>query len=160
MNFLKRIAVKQLLINLILLTVIVYSQDYNMNIKLKDGTIITYSLKDIKNLQFRDITSGINDDTQEQVIENFQLKQNHPNPFNPSTVIEYQIPQSGNVCISVFDVRGNLVKELINDSQNQGMHQVTWDGTNQLGLKVSSGIYFYSLQFGNQHLARQLLLLK
>ena len=79
--------------------------------------------------------------------EDFALAQNYPNPFNPTTTIEYTHAQSGKVTIKVFDVLGQQVKILVNENQESGTHRVTWDGTNNLGQKVSSGVYIYQMWF-------------
>lgn len=76
------------------------------------------------------------------------LGQNAPNPFNPSTSIEFGIPAgaSGNVTIDIFDVAGKLVRTLLNESRGSGTWRVTWDGTTNAGSRVSSGVYFYRLR--------------
>jgi C1A family cysteine protease len=79
--------------------------------------------------------------------EDFALAQNYPNPFNPTTTIEYTHAQSGKVTIKVFDVLGQQVKILVNENQESGTHRVTWDGTNNLSQKASSGVYIYQMWF-------------
>jgi Tol biopolymer transport system component len=82
--------------------------------------------------------------------DKFILSQNSPNPFNPSTTIEYAIPVgiSGQVCIGVYDLRGALVRTLVNEFRGSGVHSVVWDGVDNKGDAVSSGIYIYRLQIG------------
>ena len=84
-----------------------------------------------------------------------ELHQNYPNPFNPVTVIGYQLPESGNVTLEVFDVTGRRVATLVDGPQQSGVHQVSFDATN-----VASGIYFYSLQAGDQILTQKMTLIK
>jgi hypothetical protein len=79
----------------------------------------------------------------------FSLRQNYPNPFNPSTLIEYSIPVSGNVTLTIFDILGRKVIDLVNTYQQAGNFSASWDGTNQLGAKVTSGTYFYQLRTDN-----------
>ncbi len=85
----------------------------------------------------------------------FSLKQNFPNPFNPSTTISYSLPQNGLVTIKFFDVLGNEIKTIVNQNISAGEHLVSFDGKN-----LTSGIYFYRLQSGNQVATKKLMLLK
>ncbi len=75
----------------------------------------------------------------------FALNQNNPNPFNPSTVISYQLPESSNVTLRIHDIRGRVVRELVSGFKEAGSYSVQWDGRSALGQGVPSGIYFYVL---------------
>lgn len=86
---------------------------------------------------------------------NFSLMQNYPNPFNPSTQINYSLSSGSFVKLSVFDILGNEVAELVNSYQNAGPYSVNFDASN-----LSSGIYFYKLQSGNISITKQMLLIK
>ncbi len=88
------------------------------------------------------------------------LMQNHPNPFNPSTTIEYSLPESGYVSLTVFDVSGRRVARLVDGKQEQGPHTVQWTGRDQNGRAVASGIYFYKLEFGKESLTRKMVFLR
>jgi hypothetical protein len=88
------------------------------------------------------------------------MEQNYPNPFNPSTTIDYYLAQPERVLLRVYDVRGKLVRELVNERRNFGKHKVTWDGINDHGESVSSGIYFYRLIAGNKSFTRKMALIK
>ena len=88
------------------------------------------------------------------------LFQNYPNPFNPSTIISYSIPNVSYVSLKIFDILGREVKTLINSEQNIGMHNVQWNGDNNYGNKVSSGIYLYKIEAGNFIMTKKMLLLK
>ncbi|MBN1465744.1 carboxypeptidase regulatory-like domain-containing protein [candidate division KSB1 bacterium] len=76
----------------------------------------------------------------------FSLEQNYPNPFNPSTAIAYRIPQAAHVALQIFNVQGQLVNTLVDQSQPSGIYQVIWDGTDMNGAVVPTGVYFYQLQ--------------
>jgi len=71
---------------------------------------------------------------------------NFPNPFNPSTTIQYVLPETGQVRIAVYDARGALVKNLLNRSQGAGAQAVVWDGTTEAGRPAVSGVYWVRLQ--------------
>ena len=78
--------------------------------------------------------------------ENFHIVSNYPNPFNASTLVKYILPASGKVQASIVDIRGQLVKSLFNDIQESGEKVIRWNGLNDKGKKVPSGIYFFTLQ--------------
>ena len=75
----------------------------------------------------------------------FKLHQNYPNPFNPITTIRYDIPKLSEVKIVVHDIMGRQVATLVNTMKPAGYHNITWNGSNQLGDEVSSGMYIYSI---------------
>ncbi len=91
------------------------------------------------------------------------LDQNQPNPFNPSTTIRYAISSNGDpagVRISVFDVRGRLVRDLVDEKPEAGTHLVNWNGRNARGESVSSGVYLYRVTAGNWTETRKMVLLR
>ena len=90
----------------------------------------------------------------------FRLYDNYPNPFNPETAIMYQIPKSSFVTIRIYNVMGKVVKTLVNTQKNPGMHSVKWDGTNEFGQPVSSGLYIYSMQAGKFTAVKKMLFVK
>lgn len=91
----------------------------------------------------------------------YQLDQNYPNPFNPSTTIDYQIPDDNtHVRLIIYNITGQAVKTLVDANQNAGEFKVVWDGTNNSGVRVSSGVYFYRIAAGKFVQVKKLLLLK
>ncbi|HXF47854.1 MAG TPA: M6 family metalloprotease domain-containing protein [Verrucomicrobiae bacterium] len=78
--------------------------------------------------------------------KNFQLAQNYPNPFNPATVIAYTLEKSGPVELQIFNLLGEKVKTLVSGHQGAGLHQKSWDGRDESGRVVSSGLYLYRLR--------------
>lgn len=94
------------------------------------------------------------------VPKEFILGQNYPNPFNPSTTIEYQLLQSDRVRITIYDLRGRRVRQLVNDYQNAGHHRIQWDGKDQSGQIVANGTYIYQLQTSEVQQTRKMVLLK
>jgi subtilisin family serine protease len=85
----------------------------------------------------------------------YGLSQNHPNPFNPTTAISYQLPASSYVSLKVYDVAGRMVANLMNGWQEAGNHQVTFDGS-----RLSSGLYFVKMQAGSFNAVRKMMLVK
>ncbi|HKB87732.1 MAG TPA: T9SS type A sorting domain-containing protein, partial [Ignavibacteriaceae bacterium] len=90
----------------------------------------------------------------------YNLFQNYPNPFNPSTVISYSIPKSSNVTLKIYDVLGREVKTLVSTEQVNGLHSIQWNGDNNYGSRVSSGIYLYRIEAGDFIQTKKMLLIK
>jgi len=91
----------------------------------------------------------------------FALHQNVPNPFNPATVIRYDVPQGGGwVTLRVFDVAGRHVRTLVDGVETPGEKRATWDGRNNRGSRVATGVYFYSMQAPGFVETRKMVLLK
>ena len=78
-----------------------------------------------------------------------ELGQNKPNPFNPTTVISFTLPAEQHVRLSIYDANGTLIRSLVNESRSFGKNDVTWDGRDNAGALVSSGVYFYRLSAGH-----------
>ena len=99
---------------------------------------------------------------QEELLtpEKFILHQNYPNPFNPTTTIKYELFQSSQVTISVYDILGRFVKTLVNRTQDPGVKTIQWDATNEQGNRVSAGVYIYKLKAGNFIETKEMVLLK
>ncbi len=89
-----------------------------------------------------------------------RLEQNFPNPFNPTTTIAFSIKSASNVTLTIYDVAGRRVRELVNERRERGAYKVLWDGRNDDGAVVSSGTYFYKLKAGTFTDTKKLTLLK
>ena len=94
------------------------------------------------------------------ILNNFNIYQNYPNPFNPVTNILYNLPEDGFVKITVFDILGNVINQLVNEVQNSGYKTVKWDATNNKGQPVSAGVYLYSIEVGDLRQTKKMILLK
>ncbi len=90
----------------------------------------------------------------------FKLHQNYPNPFNPITTIRYDIPKLSEVKIVVHDIMGRQVATLVNTMKPAGYHKITWDGSNQLGEELSSGMYIYSIYTSEYNFSKKMILLE
>ena len=95
-----------------------------------------------------------------EIPNNFALNQNYPNPFNPITTINYQLPEPTTVLITIYDIGGRKVRELVNSSESAGYKSVMWNGRNDSGQMVSGGIYIYHLKAGNFNRSQKMLLMK
>jgi hypothetical protein len=90
----------------------------------------------------------------------FALDQNYPNPFNPSTIISYNLPKQSTVQIKIYDAIGNEVRSLINEDKLAGKYNILWDGRNNAGNKVSSGVYYYRITAGDFVQTKKMMLMK
>ncbi len=88
------------------------------------------------------------------------LSQNYPNPFNPTTTVRFSLAENSRVVLAIYDVRGALVRTLVDGPRVAGEHRVEWNGDNDSGYRVSSGVYFYRLTAGQFQSTRKMVLLK
>lgn len=90
----------------------------------------------------------------------FALAQNYPNPFNPTTQIQFSIPEQANVTLTIYDITGREVTELVNEALSTGTYTATWDGRNANGQLVSSGVYLYRIQAGSFVQTKRMVFIK
>jgi len=90
----------------------------------------------------------------------FNLSQNYPNPGNPTTTIRFQLPQSRHVVLKIFNILGQQIKTLVDDYREAGTYSVIWDGRDNQGIEMPSGIYLYVLKAGDKVFTKKLTLLK
>jgi len=124
---------------------------------LPDGSIIRYTLLKEILLFFGHAPGGAAVGVPTPVA--FSAK-NYPNPFNPSTKIEFSLPVRGQVELKIYNVRGELVTTLLNETREAGLSSVVWNGTDSRGKTVASGVYFYSLKSGNFEKIEKMTLVK
>lgn len=121
---------------------------------------ITELTDDFTNATIEIVTSteqSMNDDALPRTLA---LEQNYPNPFNMQTTIRYQLPEKSFVELIVYNSIGAMERVLVKSEQNAGTHQIHWDGRNDYGNHLSSGLYFYRLKNNNTQITRKLILLK
>lgn len=99
-------------------------------------------------------------DLDDMIPPELTLGRNFPNPFNPSTTISYQLPRASEVRLAVYNLRGQLVKTLVEGLKSSGDHQIVWDGEDSHGNSVSSGVYLIRLRSEGQFLTHKALMLK
>ncbi|MFC1564987.1 cadherin-like domain-containing protein, partial [candidate division KSB1 bacterium] len=119
-----------------------------------------YKSADIDLQKFK-VTVGkdLIDDTP-PVPEAFYLKQNYPNPFNPETNIEFGLPEAGNVSLKIYNTLGQEVRMLINNDLPAGIHRLKWDGRNNTGNRVATGVYIYRITANNKTQIKKMLLIR
>ncbi len=99
-------------------------------------------------------------DRKDNLPKTYQLMQNYPNPFNPSTVISYAMPREGPVSLVIYNILGQRVRTLIDNVRSAGQYEITWDGRDDAGQVVGTGVYIYELRAGGLAFAKKMLLLK
>jgi len=125
--------------------------EHEVHLVLRDGDFC-----DI-NTQYISVETG---SEQDEIPEIEISLSNHPNPFNPTTTIQYNLVNDSNIELSIFNINGQKVKTLINENQTKGQHSSTWDGTDNNQKSVSSGIYLYKLKTDRNETINRMLLLK
>lgn len=109
---------------------------------------------------FEGVYLAISDPMSNILPESFTLAQNAPNPFNPQTRIDYDIPKATNVRLEVYNVLGQHVNTLVDGFQEAGSKSVIWNGRDNSGASVSSGVYFYRIEAGDFSMTRKMMMLK
>jgi len=130
------------------------SKGVNRNI---DFEIVNAHVDDIDGLA---VSTNVEELSMKALPTVYSLSNNYPNPFNPTTTIDYSIPKSGNVEIAVFNATGQKVRTLVNERQDAAFYKVVWDGKNDTGESVASGLYIYRLVSGNFHKMEKMSLVK
>ncbi len=106
------------------------------------------------------LTDVEEDEFADALPSDYELFNNYPNPFNPSTTIKFAIPEMTNVKLTVYNSVGQEVTTIVNETLGSGTYNAKWDGLNNAGSKVTSGIYFYQLRANNTVLTNKMILLK
>jgi hypothetical protein len=88
------------------------------------------------------IVSAVTETDDVAIPDEFKLCQNYPNPFNPETAIEYRLPGTSDVILTIYDLQGHQVRRLVNGTKSAGYYKIQWDGRSDAGQKSASGIYF------------------
>ena len=121
------------------------------------------SLNDVSNIYAKVVTwswSEVGEDQKDELLREFSLGQNYPNPFNPQTSISFYLKKSGKISIKVYNILGQRVRDLVDSYYQNGEHKADWDGKDDNGKDVSTGIYFYQIKTENSIQAKKMVLLR
>tara|TARA_Y100000591_G_C21810933_1_gene687841 strand:+ start:167 stop:1453 length:1287 start_codon:yes stop_codon:yes gene_type:complete len=99
-------------------------------------------------------------DIKNRILNKFSIYQNYPNPFNPFTTLRYDLPEDGFVNLTVYDMAGNKINQLVNEVQNSGFKSVQWNATNNRGQPISAGVYLYTILAGDFRQTKKMIFLK
>ena len=127
----------------------VYSEDFNSNPLVAVADDFGQFTGDMVSLDFDN-----------SLPSSFALHSNYPNPFNPSTKISYSIPESGDISLNIYDMRGRRIKSLVNKNQASGRYLIEWNATDDYGNNVGAGVYIYQLRSKNKPLSQKMILMK
>jgi hypothetical protein len=120
----------------------------------------SYALASIARIEFLWRFSGVtNPEDAAHLLKALHLFQNQPNPFSPETRIAFDLPKAGQVELVIYGVDGRLIRWLVKDTREAGRHTASWDGRDDAGVKVGSGIYFYQLTAPGVEESRRMILL-
>jgi hypothetical protein len=112
------------------------------------------------NIVVNDLVTSVEDNSNSIIPNEIALEQNYPNPFNPETQISYKLATGGYISLAIHDLLGREIKTLVSEEQPSGNYTVSWDGRDELGNKVPSGIYFYSLKAGKFVESKKMIMMK
>ncbi|OGB60287.1 MAG: hypothetical protein A2Y94_05995 [Caldithrix sp. RBG_13_44_9] len=127
----------------------------------KNGVgVLGNSVLYVDNLSFDILITSIPEQPTDRIPGTFILHQNYPNPFNPSTAISFDIPQAVNVKVDIFDITGRRIRTLLDEPKVAGSYDVIWNGTDDTGNSVASGLYVYRLRAGDFIQSKKLLFMK
>lgn len=136
-----------------------YNLAYSTTAPAYTGSSMKQPLGDLRWFNMKPVLSSV-ERTDPAVPASFDLADNYPNPFNPETSIRYRISQASHVTLSIYNALGQRVATLVDQGQLAGTYTARWDGTTNMGMKVSSGVYCYRLEAGNSSIAKKMLLVK
>ena len=125
-------------------------KQYSRNLSIGDGIELVKILKNPNSIACKNDANPAS----------FKLYKNYPSPFNPSTIISYELPAASKVKLEIYDINGKKIDTLIDEKQSVGFHQVTWNAQNSLNGSVSSGIYIYRIKTGEFSGSGRLVYLK
>ncbi len=121
----------------------------------KYDNILAVPLFFTHDVEFVSVPTLINEKANSEIVDKFILFQNYPNPFNPKTTIKYYLQHDTNVALKIYNVLGKEVRTLFNENQSGGSKSVIWDGTDNSGEIVSSGVYIYRLLVNKSYMSAQ-----
>lgn len=126
-------------------TLKVIGADFNNNV---DSVVVTFDVGDVTNID------------EDSAPKTFEVFSNYPNPFNGETKIKYRLPNAGEVEVNIYDISGRYVKSILNEFQSAGEKVTTWDGTDNEGRVVASGVYFYQIKYRDFNLVKRMTFVK
>jgi hypothetical protein len=137
---------------------VIVTGDFQGTVDFGGGPLVSTGEVDLFVAKFGSEPTGITDIV---IPETFALRQNVPNPFNPTTVIQYDVPETGaQVTLLIYDVAGRLVRTLVDGRKEAGTKRVTWNGDDDRGSRVASGVYFYRMTAPGFEVTKKMVLIQ
>jgi hypothetical protein len=110
--------------------------------------------------EYQGTATGIDDDPANVIPKVTALRSVYPNPFNPTVTVEFDLDRRRNVQMAIYDVGGRLVRRLLNEDRSPGTHRVRWNGRDDAGSSVATGVYFLQVRSEGWSVQRKIVLLK
>lgn len=138
----------------------------SLSFKWPSGNVDSYANVSANDFYEAVETTGLNqivtsvNDALANLPEQFELSQNYPNPFNPSTTIQYNLPENSAVTLKIFNILGHEIRTLAKQTQTKGSHAIVWDGRNDNGSRVSSGVYMFRIEAGSFIQTKKMIFVK
>lgn len=139
----------------------VLAENDSLRVCLKGGEKAAFSLEEIQKITF-DLT-GVSEEGLIKLSGTFKtlmLMQNRPNPFQNCSVIAYDLPRDGKAKLAVYNLNGQLVRELVSGVLKAGRHQAIWDGRDAKGVKVATGVYLYKLESDGRTISKKSIIIR
>ncbi|MBN1478918.1 T9SS C-terminal target domain-containing protein [candidate division KSB1 bacterium] len=134
--------------------------DYRWEEKIdQDGEIVYYWIADLSTSGVMRFYGPKRIETQ-AAPDQYALEQNYPNPFNPTTTITFSLKEDGLVTLAIYNLVGQVVRELVKEERSAGQYSIEWNGLNENGYKAPSGLYFYTIQVNGYRETRKMALMK
>ena len=138
------------------------------------GEVVTFTFKllqagpialtptelEVRDTEGNKVEANFNATVATAIPNRYEMTQNYPNPFNATTQISFALPTDGKVSLKVYNIMGQLVRNLVDQNMTSGYHIVTWDGRDESGKEVSTGVYFYNLKTGGTSITKKMTMLK
>ena len=117
-------------------------------------------LSNVGGAQINNVSEQYRLEKVENIPTGFTLNQNFPNPFNPLTTISFGVPKNSNIALHIFDLSGTRISTILNEEMSPGFHSIQWDGTDENGARIASGIYIYNLTDGSNSIFKKMIYIK
>ena len=134
--------------------------DTDNTVRLVDDGFTYPAVEEVIRVTLSPLTTGVSVPEPEGTITEYILEQNYPNPFNPETVIAYSLPKESRVTVAVYNLLGQQVRLLAQGTRPAGSYRLTWDGLDNAGQPLPSGVYIYRLETGVQTVVKKMTLLR
>ena len=150
---------KKFIFSAVIISIFMLLSSQTMVVHLTNGETFEIDIAQITSITFSENTSQ--GDIAE-IISKIPIKllRNYPNPFNPTTTIAFELEKSGKSSVNIYNMKGQKVKTLLNEELLEGKHFRLWDGKNDNGKRVASGMYFYKVALDGKQLTRKMILMK
>ena len=134
--------------------------DYNVAIVFSSNDPVTPDKVVTLNITVQPPTNVDEQIAEHAIPQTYIISQNYPNPFNPETIIRYQLPRSSQVVLKIFNILGQDVQTLINTQQQAGYYSIVWNGKDNNGMVVPSGVYIFRIEAGDFIRANKMILIR